>query len=47
MEKMREDMSVLKASLKRTQDENEKLIKKLGEHERKIDKLTIEKQAIE
>jgi len=47
MEKLRLDFNVLKADLKRTSDENEKYIKKLGEYERKNDKLIIEKQAME
>ena len=47
MEKLRLDFNVLKADLKRTSDENEKYIKKLGEYERKNDKLMIEKQAME
>lgn len=47
MEKLRADFLVLKADLKRTSDENEKLIKKIGEYERKNDKLMIEKQSVE
>lgn len=39
MDKMREDRDVMKANLKKTIDENEKLIKKLGDYERKNDKL--------
>ena len=47
MEKLRQDFLVLKADLKWTSDENEKLVKKLGEYEWKNDKLTIEKQSVE
>ena len=47
MEKLRQDFLVLKADLKRTSDENERLIKKIGEYERKNDKLMIEKQSME